>query len=65
MEQNSPFRYMKNELPKINTTIIHINFCNRCHHVWKAPIAAQKCINCVDGGNPESLKSYINTIPIT
>lgn len=64
MDPDSPFRAMNEVRMPMNRTI-HVNFCDVCHHVWKAPAAATVCINCKGNGeSARSLASYVGDVPI-
>lgn len=65
MEPDSPFINF-GEINKIshNTTIC-VNYCEICHHVWKAPTIAAKCINCRNDNTPKVLVMYETEVPRT
>lgn len=65
MEPDSPFAGHATATPVKPSRIVHVNFCDVCHHVWKAPAAAISCINCKginckgNGDCARSLVSYM------
>lgn len=54
---NRPMSVIINDRPKSNR-IVHVNFCEVCHYVWKAPAAAKTCVNCK--GNGECARSLVS-----
>ena len=66
VEADSPFASFGVEKPLKTSLIIHVNFCDVCHHVWKAPKEATECINCKGNGPcARSLVSYQTEVRIT
>lgn len=67
MDADSPFAHLPRTAPAKPTRTVHINYCTACHHVWKAPAVAAKCINCIqpDPRTVRSLVSYDTSVPIT
>lgn len=45
-------------VPPPRMSHIHVNFCDTCHYVWKAPAAAVDCLNCSNKGTARSLVEY-------
>ena len=65
MIPHSPFANHPTAQPTRPGRTIHVNFCDRCFHVWKAPAPAGKCINCKElGGTVRSLVEYQTRVPI-
>lgn len=68
MDPASPFRRMAQGPPRERPAqgVVHVNFCDICHYVWKAPAAAEWCVNCrQDRPTARSLVSYRTEAPIT
>ena len=58
MEPDSPFASFE-KIDKIShNTTIYVNYCEICHHIWKAPAVAKKCINCRNDNIPKLLVQY-------
>lgn len=66
MDLDSPFAsagFSKSK-PQQSTGVVHVNYCDNCHYVWKGPVVAEKCLNCKDEPvSVRSLVSYSNDAP--
>lgn len=67
MDNDSPFAGHASAAPLAPGRTMHVLYCDICHHVWKAPAASTKCINCiqVNPNTARSLVSYETGVPIT
>ena len=65
IDPDSPFAAHETRKPLKPSRRVHVNFCDVCHHVWKAPAAAKMCINCKGNGlTARSLVSYETEVPV-
>ena len=63
MDPDSPFIHL-GETSKIrHTSTVCVNYCEVCHHVWKAPSPAVNCINCKNDNIPKVLVKYETEVP--
>lgn len=65
MDQDSPFAAFSRTDPIAPTRQVYVNFCETCHHVWKAPAIARQCINCTNPGTVRCLVQYETEFTIT
>ena len=66
MDPDSPFANQHTTYHVYNGYRVHVNFCDACHHVWKAPAAAERCVNCNNAPTkPRSLVDYKSDVPIS
>ncbi len=67
IDPESPFAKLGHTAPERSARkIVHVNFCDVCHYVWKSPAAAKVCVNCKGNGeSARSLVSYETDVPLT